>query len=316
MDERTGHWFMVAGARELGAKPLAKVRFGERLVFFRDASGLPACLLDQCPHRGAQLSLGQVEHGQITCPFHGFRFDENGRCTLTPCEGERAIPSALRAATYPVREHEGFIWLYRGHLADSLPALPSFPALKGTHFGEIKSEWSAHFTRTLEAQIDYSHLPFVHRTTIGRHVPKALPITTRVDGDVVRAWRGEEHDPSAQSVALYYPNVWVNQITPKLFIVVGAAPISEDRTEVYVRFQHRMVTMPGLRQIVSFIGSRFSSLIVRQDMPVVVSQLPRDANDARGDKLVGSDGPVAEFRRMRRAHLERGRSTRLRVLPS
>jgi len=316
MDERTGHWFAVASARELGKKPLAKTRFGERLVFFRNELGEAACLPDLCPHRGAQLSLGHVANGKIVCPYHGFVFDGTGRCTVTPCEGNRPISAALRVASYPVREHQGFIWLYRGHAGDALPELPALDALNGTHFGEIRDEWQAHFTRALEAQIDYTHLPFVHKTTIGMNMPQALTVTTRVEGDIVRAWLGESDKPSGQSVAFHYPNVWVNHINPDLFIVVGAAPIAEDRTELYVRFQHRMVTLPGLRELMSFIGSRMSWLVVRQDKPVVLSQLPIDANDARGDKLVASDGPVAEFRRMRRKYLDSAHKTRLRVLPS
>lgn len=45
----------------------------------------------RCPHRG--LPLGNVppdEHGRITCPGHGLRFDGSGRlCPRTPAEWER-----------------------------------------------------------------------------------------------------------------------------------------------------------------------------------------------------------------------------------
>jgi nitrite reductase/ring-hydroxylating ferredoxin subunit len=38
-----------------------------------------------CPHSGANLSRGEADHGIITCPGHGLRFDvTTGRCLDMP----------------------------------------------------------------------------------------------------------------------------------------------------------------------------------------------------------------------------------------
>ena len=87
MDVSCGHWYPVLGSRELGRKPVAKTRFGRRLVFWRDGEGRAACVEDRCAHRGAALSLGRVSDGAIECPFHGFRFAPDGACVRVPVEG-------------------------------------------------------------------------------------------------------------------------------------------------------------------------------------------------------------------------------------
>ena len=78
-------WTIVGLADDvIAGKPLAMKVAGERVVFFRDANGKAAALIDRCPHRGVALSLGRVDRGEIECPFHGWRFDGAGRNCRVP----------------------------------------------------------------------------------------------------------------------------------------------------------------------------------------------------------------------------------------
>jgi phenylpropionate dioxygenase-like ring-hydroxylating dioxygenase large terminal subunit len=61
----SGHWYPVLSSRELKTGPVAKTRFGERLVFWRDSSDRATCFDDRYAHRGAALSLGKVSGGAI-----------------------------------------------------------------------------------------------------------------------------------------------------------------------------------------------------------------------------------------------------------
>jgi nitrite reductase/ring-hydroxylating ferredoxin subunit len=50
---------------------------------------------DRCPHAGALLSEGELDHNQVTCPRHGSQFDV--------CSGERLRgPADVPIDTYPV----------------------------------------------------------------------------------------------------------------------------------------------------------------------------------------------------------------------
>ena len=79
----------MIGIRSRGAMlsekgQLCAVRLlGEDLVLWR-AGGQAVAWQDLCVHRGTRLSLGKVEDGLLVCPYHGWRYDGNGRCVADP----------------------------------------------------------------------------------------------------------------------------------------------------------------------------------------------------------------------------------------
>lgn len=90
-------WTIVGLAKELKRdKPLSMTIASERVVFFRDASGAPAALIDRCPHRGVALSLGCVSDGEIECPFHGWRFSGDGSNLRTPWNPDSKTRKSVR----------------------------------------------------------------------------------------------------------------------------------------------------------------------------------------------------------------------------
>jgi phenylpropionate dioxygenase-like ring-hydroxylating dioxygenase large terminal subunit len=102
-------WYSVLESREVGAHPVGVTRMSERLVFWREGNRVN-CLRDQCVHRGAALSAGEVVDGEIQCPFHGLRYDSMGRVTLIPANGKGAIvPDYFKVNSYPARDEHGFI---------------------------------------------------------------------------------------------------------------------------------------------------------------------------------------------------------------
>jgi len=94
---------------------------GEDLLLYRTAAGDCHVLNAYCPHMGNYmpngLAAGQavsalLRDAEIHCPFHGWHFDGQGRCTHIPA-GQR-VPPAVRAGhviipCWPVRESDGQI---------------------------------------------------------------------------------------------------------------------------------------------------------------------------------------------------------------
>ncbi|WP_428103479.1 Rieske 2Fe-2S domain-containing protein [Candidatus Rariloculus sp.] len=74
-----------------------------------------------CPHLGANLSYGRVRGDCIKCPFHGWRFTDQGRVASIPCSDR----PPRRDLTKPlhVQEIHGQIFVYRPN-ADSERATP------------------------------------------------------------------------------------------------------------------------------------------------------------------------------------------------
>ena len=64
-------------------------------VAIYQVDGRLCAVVDRCPHAGAALSDGELDHGQVTCPGHGSQFDV--------CTGERTRgPADADIATFPV----------------------------------------------------------------------------------------------------------------------------------------------------------------------------------------------------------------------
>lgn len=164
-------WYPVAVAADVKSdRPLAARLLDVDLVLFRDTQGAAAALLDLCPHRHVRLSIGTVKDGQISCAFHGMRFEGSGQCSFVPALGERGrLPRSYSAHPIPVREHLGLVWACLGH-ADRHP-VPRFPQLEALPVAEVEIlpvlEWPVSAARQIENFFDLAHLPFVHAATLG-----------------------------------------------------------------------------------------------------------------------------------------------------
>ena len=81
----------------------AGTEVAEALAVYHVGSRFLACA-DRCPHAGATLSEGELEHGVITCPRHGSQFDVS--------TGQRLRgPADTDIATYPTLEDGGQLYL-------------------------------------------------------------------------------------------------------------------------------------------------------------------------------------------------------------
>ena len=188
-------WTMAALGRDLlPGKPLPLVVAGERVVLFRDAAGAPAALLDRCPHRGAALSLGCLEKGEIQCAFHGWRFGSDGRCLYTPWNPD-AKRDNLSATSLPVREAGGVLWLFTGPgPAPSEPAPPEALLRPDSHVFAQSVVWKVHWTRVMENMLDSPHVAFVRPDARrpGRADPQSQ--SRRADrGALPAAWASRPH---------------------------------------------------------------------------------------------------------------------------
>ena len=302
MNISNGHWHVVLSERELRGRPVGKRRFGEQFVFWRDSRGQVACLLDRCPHRGAALSLGRLQHGTLACPYHGFRFDGQGRCVAIPAEGDRPIPDHFHGQPVPVRESQGFVWMWRGPAldADRLPPVPIQPVGDRTSvYAECTQQWPAHFTRCVEGVIDHSHLPFVHRKTLGlftRDPVTHIRVELIEDGFRTNLMRGDE---IRHHVDLTYPNIWTQSLNPAYSMSAAFAPIDDRSTEVYCRLHHTLDWPPA--RAVMALWNRFSQYMVfHEDLPILASQDPSSVDGADAEKLLPSDAAQLQYRRMRK----------------
>ena len=84
--------------------------WGRRVAIFRHEGRLHA-LDARCPHSGADLGLGRVHLGRVTCPDHGWTFDLASGCM--PGMEENAV------RIYPVKEEAGVVFVSVPAAADA-----------------------------------------------------------------------------------------------------------------------------------------------------------------------------------------------------
>jgi phenylpropionate dioxygenase-like ring-hydroxylating dioxygenase large terminal subunit len=315
-------WYAILESNEVKpGRPVAVTRLGEKLVLWRDAQGQVTCMHNLCPHRGAALSAGKVLGDHLECPFHGFQFDASGRCQVIPANSiSMPVPRGFDVHIYPTREAHDFIWIWWGESCEDLSPLPFFEDIDDTFaYATFRDHWSVHYSRAIENQLDVVHLPFVHRTSIGRGGRTVVdgPSVTLED-DLMNVWvynRRDDGTPARRPKDLpqpsrppflqfRFPNIWQNRISDNTRIIVSFTPIDDGNTLIYMRFYQNSMRVPVLRQVVSLLGMVSSIVILRQDKRVVLTQLPKKTAVEMDERLIQGDLPIIRYRRHRRALIE------------
>ena len=176
------NWYVACAASDVvPGKPTRVQMLGCHFVLFRDATGAVACLADTCPHRGAALGDGELVEHTVACPYHGWRFGADGRCTLIPALGPGvAPPKRVRVDRYPTQEKYGWVWAFLGDLPESQrPKIPDlFPEYDDTTNWRrmpYQFEAQANWMRFEENSLDTAHTNFVHRQFGAKRTPKLEP---------------------------------------------------------------------------------------------------------------------------------------------
>ncbi len=172
-------WHPVALSDSVADAPVAATLMGERLVLWRDATGLVQAWADRCPHRGAQLSMGCVRHAaagsQLECPYHGWRFDGGGQVVRVPALPHFVPPATHRATVYQAVERHGLVWVRLAAEGDADPpvfAAEQEPGLRKVNCGPYDVATSA--PRIVENFLDMAHFGFVHEGWLGDRDHTAL----------------------------------------------------------------------------------------------------------------------------------------------
>lgn len=180
-----GFWHAVAWASDVGTEPVAIRLLGQGWVLAR-FGGAVAAFADMCPHRRARLSAGVMTDGTLQCPYHGWRFGEDGRCVDIPAL-ERTAPIPARAslsAPAEVTERDGLVWLAPSSPRAPMPGLSLGAGLAGRDIATVRLPVvtvPANAAIMVDNFLDEAHLPFVHAATIGGAGPEPIP-----RADVVR----------------------------------------------------------------------------------------------------------------------------------
>jgi nitrite reductase/ring-hydroxylating ferredoxin subunit len=164
-------WFQVAWSADLKPGDVVPIEyFDRRLVAWRDEDGAAHVNDAFCPHLGAHLGYGgSVSGDDLVCPFHGWRFNAEGRNTLIPYS-ERTNKKAC-VQSFPVTERNGLVMAWYHPQADApkweIPEIPEFNDPDNftpmeTREYVIEAPWQD----LAENGVDAAHFRYVHHTEV------------------------------------------------------------------------------------------------------------------------------------------------------
>lgn len=293
-------WFQVGWPSDVAvgeSKPLRY--FGRHLVWWRDEQGVAHVQDAFCPHLGAHLGHGgKVVGCELACPFHGWRFDCDGRNTLIPYS-ERTNGKA-RLATYPVVEINGLtmVW-YHPDGAEPMWEIPEVPEFNDSEnfTPMVTREFHIHapWQDIAENGVDSAHFRYVHNT-------EEVPVLDSYETDGPRTrMRSTQKFPTPQGVVdgridadQYGPGFAVIRFSGIVdtYLMGCNIPISENECEMRFNFCVRKL---GDDKLNSTVGDAFVEEVsrqVREDRPIWENKafLVRPA-------LADTDGPFTRFRK-------------------
>jgi len=157
-------WYILCRSNQVSSKPFRTALFGTPLVIFRDGKGEVGVLLDRCPHRNAPLSLGSLRGDNLQCAYHGWQFDTKGECRFAAGIAADRITKACHATAYPVREQQGFVWVYAssGSIPEREPYV--FPMYDDQRYTTVSRELHAEASvlAVAENALDVPHTAYLH----------------------------------------------------------------------------------------------------------------------------------------------------------
>ena len=310
-----GFWHPVAFSEEVADKPFAARLLDVDLVVYRTGAGVTVAK-DQCPHRGAKLSLGWLDEAaeNVVCPFHGHHYDATGRCTLVPSlpEPGSGIPKKMCLHTYQAEERYGMIWACLKETA--LRPLPDWPLLAAPEAPWLrvplpKGRWQTTASRHCENFNDIAHISWVHMKTFGNRARPMVPdyklertdYGLHMELPYVEVERGFNDDQLGEREVYYvhdltYPFAtdlrveYEENMTSHFYDI--ASPVSDRVTDIY------QVTLTNIPGATAEDYAEYQLVTNSEDIGVVESQRPFDVPlSPAGEVSIPADRFSIQYRR-------------------
>jgi vanillate O-demethylase monooxygenase subunit len=199
-------WYAAAWVWEVAEadNKLARTICEVPLVFYKTESQGYVALDNRCCHRSAPLSLGRIEGDCLRCMYHGLLFNPAGEVIEIP--GQKHIGANMKVRSYPVCEKGGMLWIWMGNpdTADEedihdFPPLSQPDQWRGFDRGDYL-HYDANWLLIVDNLSDFSHVAFVHATTLGgseayAYDTQAEDLEKLDDGFTVERWHRNSQPP-------------------------------------------------------------------------------------------------------------------------
>jgi len=317
MRQRAAHsgfargWYRVAASGEVGPTSLVPVYWLDaQFIVYRTANGVAQVADAYCPHLGAHLAShdGNIQSGQIICPFHKWRWDgASGRCVHIPYSSALP-PGTVKLTLHPTREVDGDILVWHGAAGVD----PDFEPYRSAAFA--KDNWILYDQRTIDTTcpfpdiyenlFDGAHIVQLHHA---KKMPSLENMTPQSHGlNVEYGIDAEAEDQALEKLALNFTGItlvnqhYVGRGWQALFFI-ALTPLDYETTRQTFRLYLKDLGSDAAHEA---LGKPFVERFVHeveQDMKVInfKKHLPLP-------KLCRGDGPIYQYRNYASQYLTEG----------
>jgi phenylpropionate dioxygenase-like ring-hydroxylating dioxygenase large terminal subunit len=204
----TNAWYVAGRSSNFETNKLhGMVIVKKPFVLWRALDGKVVAFDDRCVHKRMPLSCGKImADGNLECPYHGFTYDSTGQCVKTPSQPDHPIPSKAKLKPYPVKEQDGFVWIWPGDPAkigkSQPPRTPELISDEWETFSCQPLKLACNYRLVIENLLDVTHFYPLHDGNIGDLQASSIPIQfieQEVEGNpsimTVREVNNYQHPP-------------------------------------------------------------------------------------------------------------------------
>lgn len=294
-------WFSVAASDEICLGEVKALRYLDRdLVAFRGEDGAVRIFDAHCPHLGAHLGVGGRVCGDgIVCPFHGWRFDGDGKVVEVPrLEGQ---PPRVKARVWEACERNGriFVWYHAGG------APPQYEVTSYRDNGAKWTPWRVNTYRVriglqdlTENIIDRSHFWTVH--DMDPPDDDRFDVTFEGPSMVVDQYikvtavseRGFEVFARSTTCGPGIVAVEVREGPIDMLTYITQTPVDDEITEITLHFSMVALDDEAATASIAKLNDEVTNAQFIQDVPIWENKIYRER-----PPLTRVDGPIAQYRR-------------------
>jgi phenylpropionate dioxygenase-like ring-hydroxylating dioxygenase large terminal subunit len=255
-------WYVAAWSHEIPDNGfLPRTLLNEPVLMYRDEQGQAVALENRCCHRSAPLHLGRKEGNCVRCMYHGLKFNPQGACVEIP--GQARIPEQMKIKSYPVVERDRLIWIWMGEPeradAKDIVAYPWHDSPDWVYQPGYL-HYQAHYMLIVDNLLDFTHLAWVHPTTLGTDSSAELKPEISADHSgsgtltISRWYLNDDMPPMHQRVASFSGKVdrWqIYQWSPPALMRMdaGSAPTGTGAQDGHrvpgtLEFRHTSIQTP------------------------------------------------------------------------
>ncbi|MCL4519704.1 MAG: aromatic ring-hydroxylating dioxygenase subunit alpha [Thaumarchaeota archaeon] len=276
-------WHIVTESIDLKESGVLSARvLGQDLVIWR-ANGKIHVWQDLCLHRGAKLSLGKAERGNLVCAYHGWTYDGQGKCVGIPAHPNQNPPAKACVRTYAVCEKYGYVWVCLGIPPSDVPDFPEWSdsSFRKIYCGPYNAKASG--PRLVENFLDVAHLPFVHEGLLGdrNHAEindyEVKTVSQGITASNIRIWQPDPDGTGVGAPVVYTYKVFrpltayfTKESSEQGFsIFMSVTPVDLVESKMWM-----IIGMNYAPDVPDEQIEKFEDSVVAQDMRVVESQRP------------------------------------------